>query len=113
MESRVQRGIVKVEQPHLHAVLPEVWNAGDHMDTGVSGTLIPTVSPSLALALVAKGDFEPPAWLHLRLPPPVGDDCRSETDLPGSVSKQDAPCVFSLNNISGTAARGKGVFFNT
>lgn len=62
MESRVQRGFVKVAQPHLHAVLPEVWNADDHTDTRVSGILIPTVSPSLALAVVIKGDLQP-AWL--------------------------------------------------
>lgn len=51
MESRVERGLVQVAQPHLHAVLPEVWNADDHTDTRVSGVLIPTVSPSLAWTL--------------------------------------------------------------
>lgn len=53
MESRVERGFVKVAQPHLNAVLPEVWNADDHTDTRVSSILIPTVSPSLALATSA------------------------------------------------------------
>lgn len=58
MESRVERGFVQVAQPHLHAVLPEVWNADDHTDTHVSG------SP---LASLINGGSRP-AWLRLRKP---------------------------------------------
>lgn len=51
-------------QPHLHAVLPEVWNAGERKDTRVSGILVPTASPFLALAPAPGGDLQP-AWLNL------------------------------------------------